>query len=239
MTRPHERDHRRHMTGTRPTRDIYEIIAYTQAGAPIRVIDRAVETFRLGGSQRDVADRCGVAREVVREWIRRGTVVSSDIFAGRRLVADLTRHERKCFDFVQLTAQAEADGKVYLLGLAEQLASGGYVVETITEKVEAQDDGTMRVLERTVKRAKAAPDGQMIRWRLATRWPEEFAQRGSLELTGPDGGPVQIEAVPIIDRMLGELDRIAINTTATDELLAAVDTGGNGQLPPAEPQQAT
>lgn len=240
MATPHRDNHRRHQTGTRPTRDIYEIVAYDRDGRPIRVIDRAVETFRLGGSQRDVADRCGVAREVVREWVRRGTVVSSDIFAGRRLVAELTRHERKCFDFVQLTAQAEAEGKVYLLGLAERLSAGGYIVETVTEKVEAQEDGTLKVVERTTKRATAAPDGQMIRWRLATRWPEEFSQRGSLELTGPDGGPVQIEAMPIIDRMLGELDRIAINTTATDELLSAVDAGGstaatNGQHTPTEP----
>lgn len=221
----------RYPNGTRPTRDIYDIVAYTQAGAPIRVIDRAVDTFRIGGSARDVADRCGIEQSVVREWIRRGTVVSGDLFAGRRTMGDLSRHERKCFDFVQLTAQAEADGKAYLLGLAEKLAQGGFVIETITEKIEPGGDGKPdKLIERTTKRATAAPDGNMIRWRLATRWPAEFRDRSSLELTGADGGPVQIDASPIIDRLMGELDRIATNTEATDELLAGIEQPalGNG-----------
>lgn len=222
---------KRYPHGTRPTRDIYDIVGYTSGGAPIRVIDRAVDTIRIGGSVRDVADRCGLDQSVVREWLRRGTAVSADIFGGRRLMGDLTRHERKCFEFVQLTAQAEADGKAYLLGLAEQVARGGFVVETVTEKVDPTKlvDGKPVVLERTTKRTLAAPDGPMIRWRLAARWPAEFRNR--VEITGAEGGPVQVDASPIIDRLLSELERIATNTAATDDLLGAIDVPSE----PAEP----
>jgi DNA-binding transcriptional MerR regulator len=215
------------LTGTpqvrRPTRDIYDIVGYTTGGQPIRVIDRAVDTLRIGGSIPDVADRCGIARETVREWQRLGTLVSADIFGGRRRMGDLTKHERKCFDFVQLTAQAEADGKAYLLGLAEKIAQGGYQITTITEKVERAQDGTEKVIERTTKTATAGPDGTMVRWRLAARWPDEFRDRGTLEVVGAGGGPVQVDSAPVLERLMRELDRIAENTAATDELLIGIE----------------
>lgn len=202
----------------RPPRDLHEICGYTKDGKPVRVIDRAVECSRLGMSLSDTAARCGIDRSVIFEWERRGTVVSTEIYGGRRRVVDLTKHERKCFEFVQLTAQAEAEGVTYWLGLAEKLAAGGFVMETITEKVDAT---TGKVIERSTKRSAAAPDGPMIRWGLERRRPEQFGQRTAVELTGAGGGPVQIEATAVIDLLLGELDRIAVNTDATDVLLAA------------------
>jgi len=211
-----------------PCRDLHDICAYDKQGKPIRVIDRAVETVRLGLGLKDVARRCGIAVEVVGEWERRGTVVSTDIYAGRRRSADLSKHERKCFEFVQLTAQADAERATYWAGLAEKLAAGGFVIETVTEKVDA--DG--KVLERSTKRSAAAPDGQMIRWGLERARREEFGQHTAVELTGPGGGPVQIEAAAVIDLLLGEVDRIAVNTEVTDVLLAAHEpaalTNGKG-----------
>lgn len=220
---------------TRPTRDIYAIVGYNDEGAPIRVIDRAIEGYRTGASPGDIANLCGVARETVTEWVRRGTAVSADVYANRRRVADLSRHERKCFEFVQLTAQAEAEGKMFLLGLADQVAGGGYIVETITEKVDAEG----KVIERTTKRQAAPLDGAMIRWRLATRWPDEFSRRTDVHVAGPDGGPVRLDATPIIDRLLGELDRMADNLHESDALIEAhaVETPALG--PPADTSTST
>jgi hypothetical protein len=51
---------------------------------------------------------------------------------------------------------------------------------------------------------------QRHKWLLATRFPEHFSERGQLELSGPDGGPVPIDVAGLDPRKLSdaELDEL-------------------------------
>lgn len=209
---------------TRPTRDIYDVVAVTKDGKTVRVIDRAVEVTRLGGNHTDVAARCGIAREVVYEWERTGTKTAADVHAGRRTLADCSKHERKCFDFVQAMVEAEVEKKLYLLGISEQVAVGGRDVLTVKEKYDAAGN----IIERVEQTETQAPNPQMLRYLLAVHWPDQFSERRVHELTGPAGGPIAVEVTPVVDQLLADLERIATNHAETDPLIAAAHHATNG-----------
>lgn len=202
-------------TAHRRVRDLYEVVGQDGDGHPIRVIDRAMEAYRLGLGDVDVAARCGVHKETVRTWMKDGTTIATDLTTGRRHIRDLSKQERKVLDFVQQSLQAEAEGKMLYLALAEQLARGGQVVKSTRVKVHA--DGHT---ETTTTTEQTMPDGAMIRWVLAHRWRDEFGDRVSAEITGPGGGPIQVEQVPPIDQLLADLDRIHAAEEQTDAMLA-------------------
>lgn len=216
--------HRRHdqrprRVGSSPERDLYDIIAYRPNGDPIRLVDRAVEVYQLGHGDRDVAARCGVHLDTIRGWHRDGAAVAADLTSGRRKWADLSRHERKVHDFSQQAAVAETEGKLYLRGLAERLARGGVerVIETV--KVGTDKDGKEVVVERSTRTETTLPDGGMIRWLLSRRYRDEYGDRVSVEATGPDGGPIQVDTTSILDALLADLDQIGEATASSDAIL--------------------
>lgn len=207
----------------RKTRSLADVVGARRDGTKVTVLDRAVETYRLGGFTADVAARCGVARETLHEWERTGTKAITDVTAGRRHRSALTAHEKKCAEFVMAVEQAVADGKVLLLGLAQKLAAGDFQVTHTTEKVDARGN----TVERTTRTETILPSESMIRWTLATRWPDQFAQR--VQVTGADGTPL-LDLSPV-DRLLGELDRIAHQHAETDPLITQ-NGNGNGHNRP-------
>lgn len=115
--------------------------------------------------------RCGIQREVVADWIRRGTQCLSDLHQGRIVDDDLSPYEQQCVEFTKATAAAETDGKLFLVGMVQKMAQGGQPVETVTEKVDAV---TGQVLERTVKKHALLPSLRAMTWLLESKWPAEF-----------------------------------------------------------------
>ena len=202
--------------GGRPDRDIYEVVGYDGRGQPVRLIDRAMEVYALGHGDRDVAARCGVHLETIRSWLREGSGLAADLVAGRREWSSLTKHERKVHTFAGRAVAAETEGKLYLRGLAESLARGG--VQRVIETVKVNEKG--ETIESSRRTESTLPDGAMIRWILARRWRDEYGDRISVEASGPDGGPIQVEVDSVFDRLMGEFDRIAEAGRETDAVLA-------------------
>lgn len=208
-----------------------DVIAVRSDGAEVTILDRAVETLKVGGFLNDAAARSGMDISTMQRWVRTGARLSREILQGTRTNADLTVEERDLVRFTAACAEAEAEGKMVLLGLAHRLSVGGIpMVTETTEEVEGVDPlrdpetgaivhpGFPRKVRTTRKTETAQPDGAMIRWRLERRWPEEFGRPASrLELSGPDGGPVEVENRSPVDNLLARLQQIAGAQDAIDQ----------------------
>lgn len=181
-------------------------------------LDRIREVMQIGGFDKDAAARCGVHVATYRDWLKVGTNARSDLANGRRRKRQLSAHEKQCVELVEVVELAEAEARMLLMGVAEQLSRGGLEATTIVEK---RDNGG-QLTERSTKVETLHPDGAMIRWRLERRWPEDFSRR--LEITGPGGAPVKAE-VSVVDKLLSDLDRIA---NARRQGQAAIDAHSNG-----------
>src|SRR5262245_30573678 len=191
-----------------PARDPYDIIDYreviTAAGVdriPVRVIDRVVETIQVNAFIHDAASRAGIATETLRQWRRRGVEASADLLEGRKRRSDLDTLTKRCVELAARMEKAEAEARVLLLGAITQLARGGMEQTRTVEKVDAS---TGDVLERVEERRKLLPDTRAITWLLANRYPADFVQR--VEITGPEGGPVQVESAR--DRLMTAIEGV-------------------------------
>lgn len=196
-------------------RDIDEVIGQRRDGTKITVLDRAVESTRLGVHVRLVAARIGTTTATLYEWERTGARVNIEVEAGRRRVRDLSKFERKCKRWTDAMLAAEAEGQTFLLGLLERNARG-YETTKVTETVDRQGN----IISRRTETAQTGPDTRALTWLLARRWPAEFGDRVSMEVSGPAGGPVLIDSqTPAIDRLNAELDALVAQTAEADQLL--------------------
>lgn len=220
-----------------------DVIAVRGDGAEVTVQDRVTETLKVGLFLHDAAARIGIGQDTLRRWITEGTRLSRDILSGRRTNADLDMEERNRIGFAQAVAEAEAEGKMILMGLAHRLSVGGMQVEEITvtehEPIEPifDQDGHIvlsgrpghRDVRTTTK--TTLPDPTMIRWRLERRWPEDFGRATRLEVSGPGGGPLEIEDRTPTDVLLEKLRRMTRQREAIEAESVEDESPGQGAIP--------
>jgi transposase len=119
--------------------------------------------------------------------------------------APLTAHDRRCLHFSDAVTAAQAQAEVDGLARITALAAG--------------DDASVAL------RAE--------QWRMERRFAKRWGQRGSLEVTGPDGGAIGVDLGSSARELLSsELDRMAAR------LLAAPDPPPPGVAQPEEPTAA-
>jgi transposase-like protein len=168
-------------------------------GTPITVYDRVEETLRIGGYIEDAAARCGIAASTFYKWRREGERLQQAIEAGVTSQTKLTATEKDCLRFAETVAKAQAEGELLLLGQLERLARGGIEQTTTTVKV----DGDGNEIERTTKTSHTLPNVAAITWRLEKAHPHKWG-RHRVEITGADGGPIQVSedrAETLADRL--------------------------------------
>jgi len=191
--------------------------------------------MRLGGFLHDAAARVGVAVETLRTWRTVGNRCLGEVTAGKRRRSDMSRHERNCATLAAKIDLAEAEARTGLMMVAGQLARGGITrKETTTKSVNAPAGAV--VVETITREIEVGPDGHMVAWLLQHRWPGDF-NRSRLEITGADGGAVQVDATPIIEKVRRHLADIQAARAETDP--AALETlmaepatpNGNGHHP--------
>lgn len=192
----------------------------------LTVIDAIVDTIEGMGFLHDAAARVGVAVETVREWRKLGARANADLYSGRRKRGELQAHEKRCAELAARLAQADANARMRLLGIARDVAAGGLeTVETVTRAVQV-NEGEPRITEITTRRTSSLPNAGMVTWLLGHRWPGDF-NRTRVEVSGPDGGPVPVDTTSARDRLNAKLDEIARSAgTAPDPTPA-----GNGHTP--------
>jgi hypothetical protein len=202
----------------RPPRDPYDVIAYEELiredgvdRIPVRVIDAIESTLRANGFMHDAAARAGLSTETLRQWRRKGVEAAGQLLAGKVRRSDLDVHTRRCVELADRMDRAEADARVALLGQVTALAQGGLTVSKIIERVNVSTD---EILERRVEIATTLPDIRALTWLLSRRYPHDFPTR--IEVTGPEGGPVQIQ--PVRDRLLAAVDAVRQRRNGDDAI---------------------
>lgn len=178
-----------------PTGDVVEIT----------VADQIVADVRAGLYAERAARRAGIHTSTFYEWEKVGRESRRRIEAGQTTLSQLRVYERRCLDFSEAVAQAEAEWEARANVDLERLARGQIAVVETTEKVDA--DG--RVLERRTKTSHTLPDAAVLRWRLERRFPDRYGHRTLVEGTGDDGAiPVELRAKQLGEALREHLERV-------------------------------
>lgn len=185
--------------GTGHSRYLDDVISATPAGDPVTVFDRIVSMCRLGLPFEQACAATGVPRVTAFDWQKAGAKAARDVLNHRRKQAQLTIHEERCWAFNDAVDQARATAALDRLAIVDQLARGGQLVETITRKV--GPDGTT-LLEETTKQEWRQPNLNAATWLLEKGFPEQFG-RQRIEVSGPDGGPIEVSPREFILERLG------------------------------------
>lgn len=188
------------------------------------VIDVVQETMRLGGFLHDAAARVGVAVETLRTWRTMGNRCLAEITQGKRRRSEMNRHERNCATLAAKMDLAEAEARTSLMALVNKVAHGEYKrKETTTET-----DAAGAVIKNVTREIDVGPDSHMISWWLQHRWPADF-NRSRLEITGADGGAVQVDATPIVDKVRRHLADIQAARAESDPAAMEAMVSGAGE----------
>jgi hypothetical protein len=182
------------------------------------VQDRIVNAVAAGNYIEAAAASAGISKQSVYEWQRIGARVKRREHAAHdkgETPDKRTDHEHRCVAFSDAVDRAQADAEITDNLRLYRLAEGG---ATITKTVEKRDPAG-NLLERTTTTEETLPNPAVIMWRLERRFPDRWGRR-RLEVTGADGGPIEVTSP--LDMLRGELDRIREQHATLDPMLAGV-----------------
>lgn len=216
----------------RPTKIDHVVARITNPDGSITKVttaDRIIQALAAGNYAEHAAASAGIPKVTLYDWLKRGARYNTALDRGKDLT-DFTRLDRLCGDFANAVATAQAEATVRDAALAAQLAQGGFEHRTVT--VKKDKDGN--VVERTEKVEHLPPDSSMIRWRLERREQATWGKNAPLEITGPEGGPVE---VTVAEKRAGFLDHLTerasqLDAAERDDLtvdLGLEATDGEGQ----------
>lgn len=187
-------------TGTRPKgrpSKITDVAWHTDDGTPVTVADRIPQLIAQGNYMETAAAAAGIGKTAVYDWLRIAATAHGKVHRGERLTA----HERRCIDFANAVAEAEADAEAKDLERLATLADG----------------------------KDAAVAARVTMWRLERRFAKRWGQRGSLEITGADGGAVELDLGESAREALGDVLGVMAERLAKVQLVnpaqAAEDDG--------------
>lgn len=188
----------------RPTK-LRQLIAAPTDDNPtrkIRIGDYVCELMTIHGTSAvTCAEHAGVARNTIKHWLRLGADAEQRDLKGRPLTPDDVLHR----DFLIATRAAHAKWIHDRTMTHAQMATGGLTVTEVVQEVDPTqqvDDperpGRKRplVLKSRTKTRRMLPDAKAIEWELERLALDEDGNRmfaARVEVTGADGGPVQLE----------------------------------------------
>jgi hypothetical protein len=154
------------------------------------ITDQVAAHLRTGHYLEATAALVGVSKQTIYTWCKAGARARDK--AGR-----LNATEQRAVKFLDAveTAQAEALDRDLLRHAA--VARGGLEVRSVIERTDAQGN----LVERVTKVETLAPNARALEWRMERRHPEQFGRRGVLEVTGKDGGPLELTTVERAERL--------------------------------------
>ncbi|XTZ13841.1 hypothetical protein ACQSSU_20305 [Micromonospora echinospora] len=156
------------------------------------VTTRIINAVRLGNYLDVAANAAGVHPATVYRWLQE---------------ADKPGAPKAKREFREALTRARAEAEQRMVGAVIKAASGGYVTKRVTRVTRSGDTET----EETI----AGPDGKVALEFLSRAFPDRWASRKAVEVTGTGGGPIQVSA----ERINGLADRV----TAAIAAATAVD----------------
>lgn len=181
-------------------------------GQPIDATDRIIASLKAGDYLETAAAAAGIKKPTLYDWLRRGanaTAATARAEALGKPAPKLSDLEKRCIQFSDAVAAATAEWHQRSLVTLEGLARGGHQSTTTTVKRNAEGD----VIETTTKTETLPPNAQVLMWRLTRRFPDKYAQRIDVGLTGDLGADqdelagslastlaaFQAQSVPVLD----------------------------------------
>jgi len=172
-----------------------------ERGRPVTVADTILTLIRRGEFIETSCAVAGINKVTLHGWLQ----VSRDARdkAAKRL--PLTRHELDCLEFSNAIALAEAESEI-LVG--DRIMAAGMeparTVTTVTKKVPVKGpDGDVSWEEQTeVREVIAPPNLTALIWRAEHRFQSRWG-RHAVEVTGADGGPIEVS---LAERKQGVLE---------------------------------
>lgn len=202
------------MPGGRPRgrgRHLDEVVGRDHNQQPITVFDRIVSHIGNGSYFEEACAAAGVSKVAAYEWEREGARLAREVLNGRRRAASLTKRERRLVSFVNAVDEAQAAWAVDALEQLDRIGRGGQLVEVVTVKTmkakgtDDEADGPEELVETTTRSSWREPNPAVIMWRLERRFPDKWG-RHRIEVTGADGGPIEVSPREIVMGRLGLME---------------------------------
>lgn len=147
------------------------------------------QTIAMGTEYRDAALLHGVSSETLHRWLRTATR------ALPKQRSACSAFERRCMDFRAAVTTAEAEYRKNAEARIDIAATVGRTRTIVREVV--NDKGTTR----TTTTEQLAPDWRAAAWRLERRFPDRYGERSAVEITGAEGGPVEVTLAEVMDKV--------------------------------------
>jgi hypothetical protein len=199
-------------TLTRPDRHV---------GRPTRLTERTADlilsTVLDGNHLTTACAVAGVGRATLYRWIEEANAAEQAITRGEHPTPQALAY----LDFRDRLAQARAEAEVMAVGVVTKAMRGGYLISE-RPAVDGsgnpiRDDEGKIVMEKVY----AQPDGRLALSYLGKSRPDTWGQNPTnrIELTGADGGPVQVQHGPAaaIEPLAERLALLAAERRAEDE----------------------
>lgn len=187
-----------------------------QRGAPSLLTDERekalVEATKMGVPAEVAAQAAGIGARTFMLWLARGREEEDN-----RAAADYTPNpvEEPYLELWLKILEARAQAATRNVLLIQKVAQGGIVTEETTRKYRDPDSGEM-VTETTVKRS--LPDWRASAFMLEKQHRRHFGKEAvQVELTGADGGPVQVgqvDAEDLANRLTANIKALAAGAAA-------------------------
>jgi len=159
------------------------------------------------GATVDVAAKAaGIGERTLIRWQKRGREETERLTLADIDPEDEANVDPDELDYWQLwrdVERARAESEVYLLGLIQEAAQG-YERTTRREKTITKPDGTVEMTVEEVTTIERS--WQAAAWKLERRYPDKYGRRTRHEVTGAEGGPVELDLGELRQRVAASLD---------------------------------
>lgn len=189
-----------------------QLVKATASGVPVEI----------------AAEAAGIAKSTFMAWLQRGRD-EEERLAAAELDGFDPEHSEVNEPYLRLwqrVVKARATAATRAVLVIQKVAAGGSITE---ETEETLPDGTVR---KTVKRQP--PDWRAAAWHLERQHARQFGKEAmQVELSGPDGGPVEVGGAVDADALAARLaENIAVLAAASRP--AALEAGDDPEVYDAE-----
>lgn len=178
-----------------------------RSGLTPELATQIVDLVARGNYLETSARACGVPPGTLWEWLKKGEDAAKAIAEGETL----PDRARLFAEFTEAVARARADGEVKAVAVVEKVMEGGFLVK---ETPLISRDGSLvygEDGEMLYAREYAQPDGKLALEYLSRTRPERYARTPAaqrVEVTGIDGGAVQVESNELVASLARRLSTL-------------------------------
>lgn len=187
---------------------IDQVLETRPDGTTVTIADRIIQAVRAGNYLETAAAAAGVHIQTIRTWITTGNATLRLLNQGTP-ASDLPRADLRYAEFAYALARAEAEAESEDVARLQQLARGQARTHKEVTTIKRDANGAIVEQSTRVEDETLAPDSAALRWRLEKRHPRRWAGTHRIELTGEEGGPVELTVTEKRAHLLETIEAIA------------------------------